>query len=338
MLDEPGIKDVLVVIPCLNEELYLESLVLQVLACCPRLVNIVIVDGGSTDATRDIAERLASDHSVVKYLFNPQRIQSAAINAAVRVYGQEAVFLMRLDAHAGYPKDYYKSLVQEADATHADSVVVRMLTVGRGGFQSAVAAAQNSKLGNGGAAHRHATGSGMWVDHGHHALMRTEAFKAVQGYDETFSHNEDAELDIRLRQAGFRIWLTDKTCLEYYPRASSWRLFKQYISYGRGRIRSILKHRTYPKLRQVAPATVLPAIILALASPISLLALLPFLAWVILCLGYGVLLGLRARRAAIMLSGIAAMIMHFGWSIGFWQGIFSTIRIRLRDGSDAAKD
>ena len=41
--------------------------------------------------------------------------------------------------------------------------------------------------------------------------MRIAAFRAVGGYDESFSHNEDAELDYRLRQAGYRIWMTDKT-------------------------------------------------------------------------------------------------------------------------------
>ena len=33
--------------------------------------------------------------------------------------------------------------------------------------------------------------------------MRIAAFRGVGGYDESFSHNEDAELDYRLRQAGY---------------------------------------------------------------------------------------------------------------------------------------
>ena len=34
-----------------------------------------------------------------------------------------------------------------------------------------------------------------YVDHGHHAAFRAASFKAIGGYDETFSHNEDAEFD-----------------------------------------------------------------------------------------------------------------------------------------------
>jgi hypothetical protein len=75
--------------------------------------------------------------------------------------------------------------------------------------------------------------------------MGIAAFRAVGGYDESFSHNEDAELDFRLRQAGFRIWMTDKTVMTYYPRASVLPLFRQYLGYGRGRAKNILKHRAW---------------------------------------------------------------------------------------------
>jgi NADH:ubiquinone oxidoreductase subunit 5 (subunit L)/multisubunit Na+/H+ antiporter MnhA subunit len=41
-------------------------------------------------------------------------------------------------------------------------------------------------------------GARQWIDHGHHALFKTTAFLAAGGYDESFSHNEDAEFDARL--------------------------------------------------------------------------------------------------------------------------------------------
>ena len=128
--------------------------------------------------------------------------------------------------------------------------------IGEAGFQRAVAAAQNSPIGTGGSAHRMGNASGP-VDHGHHALMRIDAFRAVGGYDETFRANEDAELDYRLRQAGHTIWLTDRTAMTYYPRATVSGLFRQYFGYGGGRARNILKHRMRPRLRQMAPLAIL---------------------------------------------------------------------------------
>ena len=95
-----------------------------------------------------------------------------------------------------------KNCWRRSDRTKADSVVVSMNAEGSACLQRAAAAAQNSLLGNGGSSHR-IRSDGRWVDHGHHALMTTAAFKAVGGYDEAFSHNEDAELDVRLTKADF---------------------------------------------------------------------------------------------------------------------------------------
>jgi hypothetical protein len=85
-----------------------------------------------------------------------------------------------------------------------------MHTAGHTCFERAAAAEQNSILGNGSAAHRNETG-GRWVEHGHHALMTINAFRAVGGYDETFTHNEDAKLDARLKVEGFHIYLSAET-------------------------------------------------------------------------------------------------------------------------------
>jgi glycosyltransferase involved in cell wall biosynthesis len=322
--------NILAVIPCLNEEVNIERLVQHLVresATCP--MSIVIADGGSSDKTVEIAQKLAAAHSNVVYLHNPGRLQSAAVNLAVATYGKDTEYLIRLDAHADYPEHYCQTLVEEVKLTKADSVVVAMNTVGKGGFQSAVAAAQNSKLGNGGSAHRLAATEGAWVDHGHHALMRIEAFNTTHGYDEHFSHNEDAELDVRLGKAGFKIWLTAKTSITYYPRAAPLPLLKQYISYGRGRVRTLMKHHVHPKLRQVLPAAVLPAFILMFIAPHSYLLHLPFKLWVLLCLGYGILLAVKAKDITIALAGPAAMIMHFGWSVGFWRELVETLWKRV---------
>jgi succinoglycan biosynthesis protein ExoA len=134
--------------------------------------------------------------------------------------------------------------------TGAESVVVSMTARGVTCFQKAAAAAQNSRLGNGGSAHRRLA-EGRFVDHGHHALMNINAYRSVGGYDETFTHNEDAELDARLIAAGYRIYLCPGADITYYPRTSLTSLFRQYRNFGRGRAMTILKHRMKPKLRQM---------------------------------------------------------------------------------------
>jgi succinoglycan biosynthesis protein ExoA len=308
------------VIPCLNEERYIEPLVREFLHPSPGLrKTIVIVDGGSGDRTREIACGLAETFSNVLVLDNPKRIQSAAVNMAVATYGGSMNYLIRIDAHAEYPTDYCEALAAEAESTGAAAVVVAMTTVGRNFFQLAAAAAQNSKLGNGGSAHRSNGGEGAWTDHGHHALMRTAVFLAVGGYDETFSHNEDAELDLRLRAQGYKIWLTRKTSLRYYARSTPSDLLGQYVNYGAGRARTLLKHAARPRLRQLAPAAILPTLALAVLTPFNWQAALPALVWLAGCIVYGLALGFRKRSLPAAASGIAAILMHLGWSTGFWR-------------------
>ncbi len=308
----------MVVIPCLNEAAHIGNLIAQLIGPADRLdMLIVVTDGGSTDGTVRIVKEIAAIEPRVVLLDNPRKLQAAAVNLAVVKYGGAFTRLIRIDAHGGYPDDYCDRLIDEANATGADSVVVSMVTKGFSAFQQATAAAQNSKLGNGGSPHREGA-EGHWTDHGHHALMSVAAFRAVGGYDESFSHNEDAELDFRLRVGGYRIWMTDKTFMTYYPRASVGSLFRQYLGYGRGRARNILKHRAMPKIRQMVPLMVLPVVAGALLAFVSLSALIPVGLWVAVCIGYGVWLALAERNPYGPLAGFSAMVMHLAWSAGFW--------------------
>lgn len=313
----------LIIIPCLNEAKHIEPLIEKLDPALEELnARIVVADGGSTDGTREIVARISESDPRVILLDNPRRLQSAAINLAVNTFGRDYEYFIRIDAHGDYPDDYCQRLVEEAELTEADSVVVAMETVGFGIFQKATAFAQNSKLGNGGSKHREGA-EGHWTDHGHHALMRVNAFDTVGGYDETFSHNEDAELDYRLKKAGFGIWMTDKTRMIYYPRSSVKTLFRQYLGYGRGRAKNILKHGNLPKLRQMLPLAVVPVFIGAFLAVLNWIAVIPFSLWAIACVGYGFWMAVGQRNPYGPLAAFSAMVMHFAWSAGFWMELLS---------------
>lgn len=316
----------LIVVPCLNEATYIAGLLAQFGAAAARLgAEIVVADGGSTDGTRRIVAEIASRDPRVLMLDNPKRIQSAAINLAVERYGDGHDYLIRVDAHGEYPDDYCDRLIEEALATGADAVVVAMATQGLGVFQKATAVAQNSRLGNGGAKHRHGCGlDGEWTDHGHHALMRMTIFRAVGGYDESFTHNEDAELDHRLGRAGARIWLTGRTFMTYYPRASALGLFRQYLGYGRGRARNLLKHHTVPKFRQMLPLAVFPVVAGTSLAFLHWSAIVPAFVWALACVGYGALMAIGQRNPYGILAAFPAMIMHLAWSAGFWLQLLTS--------------
>ena len=331
----------LIVVPTVNEAEHIGGLLTGLLPEAEALdASIIVADGGSDDGTLDIVAEFARRSWRIVLLHNHKRIQSAAINLAVERHGTGIDYVIRIDAHGAYPPDYCRVLVREAEERDVDCVVVPMKTVGVGLFQRAVATAQNSVVGTGGSEHR--TGkAGRFVNHGHHALMSIAAYRAVGGYDETFRHNEDAELDYRFSRAGYRIWLTDATEMTYYPRSSVSGLSKQYFGYGRGRARNLLKHRMRPRLRQMLPLAIVPAAALAPLAVVHWCALVPLGMWAGACLALG---GLSAMKMAkrydlpaqgAPLVGISAMIMQMAWSTGFWLHLAQSLPANRRTPDSA---
>lgn len=318
------------VIPCLNERCNIAGVIDRLLDD-PGWVDplVVVVDGGSRDGTAELVSEIAAREPRVRLVRNPKRLQSAGVNLGAALFGADRRWLVRADAHSEYPLGFVSALMAEAERVpSAASVVVSVRTRGRSCFQRAVAEAQNSRLGTGGSAHR-VKGEAGFVDHGHHALFDLEAFRAVGGYDETFTHNEDAELDVRLRRQGGRIWLTRALHTVYFPRSTPWALFRQYMNYGRGRARTLLLHRVRPRPRQLLPLAVAPALAALIAAPVWPLAAAPAAAWALACCGSGLALTAKRPSLCAALSGPAAMIMHAGWSFGFWSQL-------LRAGRGAA--
>ncbi len=305
----------LVVIPCLNEAAHLDNL-LHLVRRDLASTLIVVADGGSDDGSQAIVERHGRDDSRVILLDNPARLQSAGVNLAILKFQECAAWLVRMDAHCGYPEQFVSSLLAAQAASAADSVVVPMLTVGHGGFQDGVAAAQNSWLGTGGSAHRH-VGQSTFVDHGHHALMSIKCFKAAGGYCEEMTCNEDAELDHRLSQNGAKIWLETSLPITYFPRKTPRALWRQYFRYGKGRARNVLRHQLILKLRQLMPVGVAIAALLALLAPIHPIFLIPFLIWLLACITGGAVIGAKSGGGWRFAAGPAAAIMHLSWGLGF---------------------
>ncbi|RTL61890.1 MAG: glycosyltransferase family 2 protein [Hyphomicrobiales bacterium] len=307
-----------IVVPTLNEEDYITPCVTGLLEQMPRDARLYVADGGSTDRTVPIVAALARTDPRVVLVHNPRRTQAAAVNRVARMLPDTHDILVRVDAHSTYPPEFLSHLVSSYERERPASVVVASRTAGRTCFQKAVAAALNSRLGNGGAAHRSCASVSGPIDHGHHALFDLAFFRHIGGYDERFRANEDAELDMRITSARGRIWLCAEATRTYFPRKTPRALAKQFYHYGRGRWLSAQKHNIRPRLRQLLPvlATLANATALLLAPLYLPLALLPAL-YVSACLASGARLAFEARETCVLASGLAAIIMHMSFGAGF---------------------
>lgn len=317
---------VAIVIPTLNEEAHiwgtLDALAGQSFGCCK---EIIVVDGGSSDATCDLVREYAALDDRVRLIHNANRLQSSGINLAVAQIDPDTRYFIRADAHSIYPDNFVEKLLSAAVTSGAQSVVTRLKAEGQTCFQRAVGMVSNSVIGTGGAIHR-VGGNSRFVDHGHHALFDRHYFATIGGYDESFATNEDAEFDVRLCAAGGKIWFSNDSTITYLPRSTPKALAAQYFAYGAGRARNLMKHRNGLRLRQLLPPiTVLLmalCLVLSLSSPWFLAVPLVYMAAV----GIATILIYRRLKARCALAGIiAAPIMHFSWGAGFISEFVSPV-------------
>lgn len=318
-------SSILAVIPALNEARHIETCIRTLMRGSPllRLVPLTVADGGSTDETVAIVKRLMKEFPNLRLLENPKRLQSAAMNLAATAHATPGTrWLVRCDAHSAYPPNFILHVAEALKRTGAASVVIPMDAVGETCFERANAWVVDTLIGSGGSAHRGGRKS-QYVDHGHHAGFDIVWFRNVGGYDESFSHNEDAEYDYRVTRSGGRVWLDADIRIDYTPRGSACALARQYFNYGKGRARNLRKHKARLKLRQTAPILILALCLTGLVAG--------FFQWQALMLPAGYLSVLAGASAAIaikhksvcgLLAGAAAGIMHLAWAAGFtWESV-----------------
>lgn len=326
----PGVKQqavsappfVSIAIPSYNEEPYIESCLRSLLeqdypAAC---VEILVADGGSTDATREIIGRIAAAEPRVRMLDNSQhRIQSAGMNLAIKE--SKGDFILITDVHAEYPSNYVAKVVEVFQRTGADVAGGAQRAKAQTRFQQALCAALDSPLGVGGAAYRSADREG-WVDTVYPGAFRREILEKVGLYDVKAITNEDAELFQRVLQAGGGVYLSREIVVHYYPRKSYRLLARQYFKYGDGRARTLLMHKRFPVVRPFIPLMfVVTALALLLVPPLRPLAPALFAA-------YAAITGLEALRVGRRVGLWAVPVvwgifptMHLAHGLGMLQGL-----------------
>jgi glycosyltransferase involved in cell wall biosynthesis len=298
---------VTVAIPVMNEERHIEACLDAIAAqSYDAVVEVLVVDGGSSDGTRALVARRGEP---VRLLDNPRRIQAAALNIALAA-ARGDVFV-RVDGHCVIAPDYVECCVAALHATGAAMVGGAMSPVGMGWMQAGICAAMTSPLGVG-PARFHVGGARGWVDTVYLGAYPTERARQVGGYREDVGVNEDAELAVRIGVHG-GVWFDPAIRSTYSPRPSLRAVVRQFYRYGRSRAATVRQHPGSLAPRQLAA----PLLLVGLASPWRK----PVAA------GYGsLLLVAGARQAARQPHSapsftLALPAMHLPWAAGFLTGL-----------------
>jgi glycosyltransferase involved in cell wall biosynthesis len=312
---------VTIAMPAFNEEQYIEACIASVQAqdYPHERIEILIADGRSTDRTREIIAQLAAADPRIRVVDNPARLQAAGLGKLVHAAHGDIV--VRMDVHCEYAPDYVRRCVETLERTNADNVGGAQRPKARTPFQQALCAALGSPLGVGGARYRSADAEGF-VDTVFLGAFRRKVFETVGVWDPGAITNEDAELNQRILDAGGRIYLARAIVVHYFPRESYRALAKQYLRYGRGRARTLLKLGTFPTMRPLLPFALVAGVATLTCFP-PLWPLAP-----VALAGYALATGAEAirvgRRLGVgVIPQVWAMfpVLHLSHGAGFAAGL-----------------
>lgn len=310
------------VIPARNEEKYIGACLDSILANDYPITSleILVVDGVSTDKTAEIVGSYGLRHPFIRLLQNPRRIIPSALN--IGILEAQGEIVVRMDAHSTYASDYIRKAVEDLEATGADMVGSLVRPTGDTPVTCAIAEGTCSKFGIGNS-YQHFGTESRWVeDSVSFGVWKRETLIELGGFNESWEANEDSEFIHRLCQAGGKIWLSTRLNSSYRVRSSFGSLARQYFRYGMWRARTFLNHRSSLRWRQLAAPALLASVPVScgLARKFGVLAFAPLFAYVLAnLLVSAVILIRKGLRCALV--PFVFCTLHLSWGTGYWMGL-----------------
>jgi glycosyltransferase involved in cell wall biosynthesis len=325
---------ILAVIPVRNEEKYIKRCIQSVIDfIVPEdvVLDVVIVDGLSTDSTNTIVKNISEVHENIRIVTNEKMFQGPGLNNVIKNYICD--WVMRLDAHAYYPKEYLKLCYETAIRTGSDNCGGVVNTQAGANSYSArlVQAITTHKFGVGNSGFRTGMKEGP-ADTVPYGFFQRGIFDKIGYYNENLVRAQDYEYNRRILKNGGKIWFNPKIKITYFNQAS----FSAFL------LKQILKEAPYNAyMWYLAPYTFAyrHAITGVFASGIIVGFLLSFVTpifhyifWAIIGLYFvlSIISGIQqAKRYKSILHVIllppSFFLFHFAHGLGVLGGIFKLI-------------
>ncbi|HWO93560.1 MAG TPA: glycosyltransferase family 2 protein, partial [Dehalococcoidia bacterium] len=180
------------------------------------MLEVIAVDGVSTDDTRDVVRsRLPGTRIPIRLLGNPGVTAARGLNIGIREANGGVIII--LGGHSEVALDFVSRSVDALWRSEADVVGGRIESVARGAAGEAIAIAMSSPFGVGDARFRTSDSPGF-VDTVAFGAYRREVFDRIGLFDEDLERNVDDEFNYRLREAGGHIYLNPAIRSRYYTR------------------------------------------------------------------------------------------------------------------------
>ena len=322
-----------VVIPVLNEAGDIGRMLDELRQQAPPAggFEVLVADGGSTDATRAIVAERARAWPELRLLENPRRLSSAGRN--VGVHAARGRYVLFLDGHCTLPRADYLARTVELFETTGAACLCRPQPLDRiaeSAWARAISAARHSWLGHNPGSDIYGGAPGFTDPRSAGAAYQRACIDQLDSYDERFDACEDVEFNHRVAAARMTAYRHPDLSVPYRPRSSLRALWHQMVRYGRGRARLLARHPD----RVPWPLILISA--LAVAIPVVLIAVGPRAALALAAVSVGgwmLVVGVESLRVsgftvAATRTALAFAAIHAGLAVGFWRGLAEFPRYR----------
>ncbi len=319
-------KNISIILPVRNEEKYIAG-------CLTSLVNqnypkekveILVFDGRSKDKTLEILKRFSTNHTHIKVFNNEKEIIPVALNLGIKQ--AKGDFILRIDAHSEYPLNYILKCIEYLKKTAADNVGGIVIHRGIGFIGEAIALAQSSWFGLGGAKFRTAKKE-QYVDTVFSGAWPRQTFEKYGFFDERLVRNQDIEFNAKIRQGGGKIFLTPEIKSYYYCRSSFKGLWTQYFRNGFWNIKTVRINSTSLSLRHFVPLIFVLFVLLLLGFSFFFKLASGLLAFIVASylftnFIFSFIIAVRSGIKYFLLLPLTFAVLHFSYGLGSLIGLF----------------
>lgn len=315
-----------ILVPVRNEEQFIEECLESILTFegLEFVSEIFIVDGDSTDSTAEKVKAFAIKDPRIQLLHNPARIVPTALNLGIRKATGD--FILRLDAHSSYPKDYMMSVLRLLQSTGAGNAGGRVINVASGDspWAEPIAKVTAHPFGVGNGAFR-IGGKASFVDTVPFGIFKREIFDEVGLFDERLTRNQDNEFNARLRKAGYKIAFDPDIKVTYKNQSKFTGLMRQAFFTGMWNVYTLTLLPYTFKWRRFVPAlfflylTALAMAALVLPAPFVLALFCPLALYIVLDAVISVRISRYIREAFRVF--LLFFSYHFTYGAGTMWGV-----------------
>lgn len=323
-----------VIIPCRNEGAYIRECLGSVLRSdYPKnRMEVLVVDGMSSDATRETIREFVREHKMIKLLDNPRKTVPSALNLAIRSAKGDVIF--RMDAHSRYGENYISKCVTYLEQYGADNVggLIETLPGSNTAVAKSIALALSHPFGVGNAYFRVGSQEVKYVDTVPFGCFKKSIFERFGYFDEDLVRNQDDEMNSRIIKNGGKILLAPDIVIPYYARDTIGKLWRMYFQYGYFKVLAAKKLGSVYSWRQLIPSIFAFSLFLSAVLSFAFRSWIPFLALIVpyslLNLGTSVIIAGKKGWKHFFTLPVIFPAIHTGYGLGYLKGILDFIFLK----------